>query len=241
MLQRCERFRRRLPAIEHPLINQVGEQADATELGGKLPAALANRLRINRGEASRRIHEAADLGERKAITGEPLPPVLPATAEARRARTHRSRPRDGDPRFLASTARLHRRRDPREGRDAAGPVGQRASPRRVEQAGRQTHRLPQPRRELHRRRPGSAARRHHRQTRHRRHVPDQRAFDPGGPRHPRRRPRKTGRAGHVQPRRPQPVHQRHPMAGRHRQRHPQLRSTQPRRTHRGGTRPAGLR
>jgi len=85
MLQRCERFRRRLPAIEHPLINQVGEQADATELGGKLPAALANRLRINRGEASRRIHEAADLGERKAITGEPLPPVLPATAEAQRA------------------------------------------------------------------------------------------------------------------------------------------------------------
>jgi Domain of unknown function (DUF222) len=50
MLQRCERFRRRLPAIEHPLINQVGQQADATELGGKLPAALANRLRINRGE-----------------------------------------------------------------------------------------------------------------------------------------------------------------------------------------------
>jgi hypothetical protein len=85
MLQRCERFRRRLPAIEHPLINQVGEQADATELGGKLPAALANRLRINRGEASRRIHEAADLGERKAITGEPLPAVLPATAEAQRA------------------------------------------------------------------------------------------------------------------------------------------------------------
>jgi Domain of unknown function (DUF222) len=85
MLQRCERFRRRLPAIEHPLINQVGEQADATELGSKLPAALANRLRINRGEASRRIHEAADLGERKAITGEPLPPVLPATAEAQRA------------------------------------------------------------------------------------------------------------------------------------------------------------
>jgi hypothetical protein len=33
MLQRCEKLRRQLPAIEHPLINQVGEQADATELG----------------------------------------------------------------------------------------------------------------------------------------------------------------------------------------------------------------
>jgi Domain of unknown function (DUF222)/HNH endonuclease len=85
LLQCSETFRRQLPAIEHPLINQIGEQADTTELGGKLPGALANRLRISRGEASRRIHEAADLGERKAITGEPLPPVLPATAEAQRA------------------------------------------------------------------------------------------------------------------------------------------------------------
>jgi len=85
LLQRCEKLRRRLPAIEHPLINQVGEQADATELGGTLPSALANRLLITRGEASRRIHEAADLGERKAITGGPLPPLLTATASAQRA------------------------------------------------------------------------------------------------------------------------------------------------------------
>jgi hypothetical protein len=71
LLQVCETVRRTLPAVEHPLINQIGEQADQTELGGKLPSALANRLRITRAEASRRIHEAADLGERKAITGEP--------------------------------------------------------------------------------------------------------------------------------------------------------------------------
>ena len=85
MLQRCETFRRRLPAVEHPLINQIGEQANQTELGGKLPSALADRLRITRAEASRRIGEAADLGPRQAITGEPLPPVLTATAEAQRA------------------------------------------------------------------------------------------------------------------------------------------------------------
>jgi hypothetical protein len=64
------------------LINQIGEQADATELGCKLPSALADRLHITRGEASRRIQEAADLGPRRAITGESLEPVLPATAEA---------------------------------------------------------------------------------------------------------------------------------------------------------------
>src|ERR1700729_2548499 len=84
LLQSCEEIRRLLPAVEHPLINQLSEQAEATELGGKLPAALANRLRISRAEASRRIHEAADLGERRALNGEPLPPALPATAEAQR-------------------------------------------------------------------------------------------------------------------------------------------------------------
>jgi Domain of unknown function (DUF222) len=84
MLARCEVFRRRLPALEHPLINQISGQADATELGGKLPSALADNLRITRAEASRRIHEAAELGDRKAITGEPLPPLLTATAAAQR-------------------------------------------------------------------------------------------------------------------------------------------------------------
>jgi Domain of unknown function (DUF222) len=84
MLARCEVFRRRLPAPEHPLINQIGGQADATELGGTLAAALADRLRITRADAARRIGEAAELGDRTAITGEPLPPLLTATAAAQR-------------------------------------------------------------------------------------------------------------------------------------------------------------
>ena len=44
MLQRCETLRRQLPAIEHPLVNQIGEQADATELGGKLADKLTDCL-----------------------------------------------------------------------------------------------------------------------------------------------------------------------------------------------------
>jgi hypothetical protein len=84
VLENLEQMRRGQPAVEHALINQLAEQADATELGGKLPSALANRLRISRAEASRRVLEAADLGERKALNGEALPPVLPATAEAQR-------------------------------------------------------------------------------------------------------------------------------------------------------------
>ncbi len=84
VLERCEQMRRRQPAIEHVLINQLSQQAGPTELGGMLAPALANRLRITRAEASRRIHEAADLGERRALNGEPLPPLLSATAEAQR-------------------------------------------------------------------------------------------------------------------------------------------------------------
>jgi len=85
LLVRLEREARRLPVAGHALINQLSRQASETELGGKLPGALANRLRITRAEASRRIHEAEDLGQRTAITGEPLQPVLAATAAAQRA------------------------------------------------------------------------------------------------------------------------------------------------------------
>lgn len=84
-LEHCERLRRRLPAVEHPFINKVAEESDPAELGGKLSFALAERLHINRGEASWRIHQAADLGPRRAMTGEPLEPMLIATAEAQRA------------------------------------------------------------------------------------------------------------------------------------------------------------
>src|SRR5581483_8964824 len=84
LLQRLETETRRLPAVGHPLINQLARHASDTELGGTLSQALANRLRISRGEASRRIHEADDLGERTALTGELLQPVLEATAAAQR-------------------------------------------------------------------------------------------------------------------------------------------------------------
>jgi hypothetical protein len=84
LLERLEVEHRRLPASAHPLINKLAREADPAELGGKLTQALANRLRISRAEASRRVHEAEDLGERTALNGEPLEPVLPATAAAQR-------------------------------------------------------------------------------------------------------------------------------------------------------------
>src|SRR5215469_6748000 len=64
LLERCERVRRRLPAVEHPLINHLARQATAEELGGKLAHAIADATLISRAEAARRIREAADLGPR---------------------------------------------------------------------------------------------------------------------------------------------------------------------------------
>jgi hypothetical protein len=76
--------RRRLPAVEHPLVNQLAHHATPEELGGKLSHAIAEWTLISRGEAARRIREASDLGPRRTITGESLAPVLAATAAAQR-------------------------------------------------------------------------------------------------------------------------------------------------------------
>src|SRR5882757_2290646 len=75
-LERLERAARRLRSPQHALINQLDAQAGDEELGATLCSALADRLRITEAEAGRRIHEAADLGERRALTGEPLAPQL---------------------------------------------------------------------------------------------------------------------------------------------------------------------
>ena len=83
VLERFEGFRRAQPAVEHALINELAVVEPAV-LGGKLAPVLANRLRISRTDASRRVHEAADLGERRALNGEALAPVLEATAAAQR-------------------------------------------------------------------------------------------------------------------------------------------------------------
>jgi Domain of unknown function (DUF222) len=84
LLEHSESWRRCIPAIEHPVINALARQATPEELGGKLSHAIAESTLISRAEAARRIKEAADLGPRQGLTGEPLPPVLAATAAAQR-------------------------------------------------------------------------------------------------------------------------------------------------------------
>jgi hypothetical protein len=87
LLELLEQETRRLPVPGHELINEIKAQATQVELGGKLCHALADRLRITRAEANRRIHEAQDLGPRRALTGERLEPLLATTALAQRSGT----------------------------------------------------------------------------------------------------------------------------------------------------------
>jgi hypothetical protein len=83
VLDRLETQRRRQPALEHALLNHLQAQATATEMGAKSwRAVLAQRLGISGSDAGRRIAEAAALGPRRTVTGEPLDPQLPATAAA---------------------------------------------------------------------------------------------------------------------------------------------------------------
>jgi Domain of unknown function (DUF222) len=79
-LELAEALGRIVPALQHQHINQLAEYASSEELGGRLSHVLADRLRLTRGEAARRIAEAADLAPRRALTGEPLPGRLEASA-----------------------------------------------------------------------------------------------------------------------------------------------------------------
>ncbi len=85
-LEDLEVLRRRLPAVEHPLLARLRGHASPIALGAKnVTQVLAERLRISSREAGRRLGDAEDLGPRRAITGQPLEPVLTRTAAAQAA------------------------------------------------------------------------------------------------------------------------------------------------------------
>lgn len=80
---RRENQSRRAPVVDHVLLAEIQSRTTPLEIGAKSWAdVLATRLRIGHTEAKRRVAEAADLGPRTAVTGEPLEPALRATASA---------------------------------------------------------------------------------------------------------------------------------------------------------------
>jgi uncharacterized protein DUF222 len=83
VLRDLEVQKRRLASVDHALIGEV----DARGLAGEHACAsttvlLRHLLRVTPAEATGRVRAAVDLGPRRSLTGEPLPPVFPAVAAA---------------------------------------------------------------------------------------------------------------------------------------------------------------
>jgi len=78
-----ETQRRRLPVVDHRLIAELDSRGVAFELGCASTAALLRTaLRLAPADAKARVTAAADLGPRRAMSGEALPPLFARVAAA---------------------------------------------------------------------------------------------------------------------------------------------------------------
>jgi len=83
MLDELETLSCQLPVQWHRALARLQAETTPKKLGAKSwKDALQLRLRISATEAGRRLAQAAVLGPRRTLTGEPLAPVLAATADA---------------------------------------------------------------------------------------------------------------------------------------------------------------
>src|SRR3954469_8786152 len=83
VIEAVEVQRRRLEAVDQRLLAGASAAGVASLFGQPgLAGALARLLRIDVPEARRRVARAVDLGPRRALTGEPLAPILPLAAQA---------------------------------------------------------------------------------------------------------------------------------------------------------------
>ena len=83
VLDELETLSCQVPAQSHRMLARLQAEATAKEMGAKSwRQVLALRFRISTSEAGRRLDEAAVLGPRRTLTGEPLDPVLPAASLA---------------------------------------------------------------------------------------------------------------------------------------------------------------
>lgn len=83
VLDELETLDCQMPVQSHRMLAHLQSETTAKEMGAKSwRQVLATRWRISSTEAGRRLDEAALLGPRRSLTGEPLEPVLPCTALA---------------------------------------------------------------------------------------------------------------------------------------------------------------
>ncbi|BBZ14403.1 hypothetical protein MBRA_45980 [Mycobacterium branderi] len=78
-LERLETAARREAVAGHDIITSLTQEEPA-DIGGAVHKVVADWLRISPAEARRRLRTAAQLAPRTSLTGQPLPPELPATA-----------------------------------------------------------------------------------------------------------------------------------------------------------------
>ena len=78
LLEVVETAKRRLTAVSHT-VALAAAKSDAPTVMTK---AIADQIRVTPAEARRRLRDAAQLAPRTALSGEPLPAELPATAQA---------------------------------------------------------------------------------------------------------------------------------------------------------------
>src|ERR1700710_2299145 len=81
VLEQMEASRRRQEAASHDVIASLAREEPA-DVGGAVHKIIADRLRISYAEARRRLRDAEQLSPRLTLTGQQLPPELPATAHA---------------------------------------------------------------------------------------------------------------------------------------------------------------
>ncbi len=86
LVRAVETQRRRLAAVDHVLLAELADRRVAAELCvPNLAMLLVQLLLITPGQARARVKAAADLGPRRSLTGEVMPPIFDATAAAQAA------------------------------------------------------------------------------------------------------------------------------------------------------------
>ncbi|WP_206497862.1 HNH endonuclease signature motif containing protein [Rhodococcus sp. KRD175] len=85
VIQRMETVSRSVTAYSHTWLNELIAQQGLDVYPGSVPCSVAWMLRITPRTAGARVRLAAELGDRTALSGEVLPPLLPHTAAAVRA------------------------------------------------------------------------------------------------------------------------------------------------------------
>src|SRR5581483_422699 len=78
-----ERLKRRGSVVDHVVVAELDDRQACVEHGrGTTAALLSDLLRLDPGQARRRVHDARDFGPRRGLSGEPLEPIRPLTARA---------------------------------------------------------------------------------------------------------------------------------------------------------------